>query len=383
MKEAILNPKGLRRALSGGLWFFRGDFGQLPVFEAGELGKILTPERQFWGLAYFNPKSSIIARLLTRKEETIDYTFFRACFEKALALRRSLYPGEEAFRLIHGEGDLLPGLTVDLYGHIAVIQLSTAGMERLKSEILKALKELIPLKGFVFRNDLPAREEEGLPLYVEAEGVSGPLEIVCDGLRFLVDPVGGQKTGFFLDQRENRRRITRYVQGKVVLDLFCYTGAFALYAAKAGAAKVLAVDRSKEALKIAEENARLNGLSEKIQFVQDEVERFLRYAPRAEALILDPPALIKKKKAYQRGKRRYRELIQRAFKTVKEGGVLLVCSCSQFLSLEDLIKICREEGLKTEQNTSLLEIGLQALDHPVYLPMPETFYLKGLFLRIL
>ena len=383
MKEAILNPKGLKKALSGALWFGKTDFAKLPPFEPGELGRLLTPHGQFFGVAYFNPQSRILARLLTRQEGPIDHRFFRARFEAALRLRQDLYPGEEAFRLVHGEGDLLPGLTVDLYGAYATIQLSTAGMERLKPEILAALRETLPLKGFVLKNDLPARKEEGLPLYVEAEGVEGPLKVRCDGLYFWVDLLKGQKTGFFLDQRENRRRLGRYVSGKLVLDLFCYTGAFALYAARSGAAKVLAVDRSQAALQIAEENACLNGLSEKIRFIQDDVEHFLRYAPRAEVVVLDPPALIKKKKAYQKGKRLYRELIRAAMKAVKEGGLLLACSCSQFLSLEDLQAICREEAAGLGREAVLLEIGLQAPDHPVYLPMPETLYLKGLFLRLL
>ncbi len=383
MKEAILNPKGLKKALSGILWLGRTDFTKVAPFAPGELGRLLTPHGQFLGIAYFNPRSSILARILTRQEETIDHNFFRARFQKTLEFRKRLYPEENVFRLIHAEGDLLPGLTIDLYHDCAVFQISTAGMERLKPEILKALKECVPLKAWVFKNDLPARKEEGLPLYIEKEGLEGPLKICCDGLYFWVNPIAGQKTGFFLDQRENRRRLARYVKDKLVLDLFCYTGAFALYAAKAGAAKILAVDRSQSALQTAEENARLNGFAGKIQFVQDKVEKFLSYAPEAEIVILDPPALIKKKKAYQKGKRLYRELIRAALKVIKGNGILLACSCSQFLSLEDLWWLCREEASRLGREASLLEIGIQSPDHPVYLPMPETFYLKGLFLRIL
>ena len=383
MKEAILNPRGLKKALSGGLWFRKEDFLKIPPFAPGEPGLLLTPHGQFWGIAYFNPKSLITARLLSREKRPPDREFFKKRLKQCLEQRKGLYPQEEAFRLVHGEGDLLPGLTIDLYHQVAVIQLSTAGMERLKPYLLEALKLLLPLKGVILKNNFPARKEEGLPLYTEALGVSEGFEVTIDDLKFFVDPFEGQKTGFFLDQRENRRKICRYVQGKTVLDLFSYTGAFSLYAAQAGAAKVLAVDRSEKALEMAERNASLNRLSGKITLIKDEVEHFLTYAPEAEVIILDPPALIKKKKAYEKGKHRYRRLIQMSLQRLTKGGILLACSCSQFLPLEDLLKLCREEGTKLGREMQLLEIGLQAPDHPVYLPMPGTLYLKALFLRVI
>ncbi len=274
----------------------------------------------------------------------------------------------------------MPGLTIDLYHEVAVIQISTAGMERLKPFLLKALREEFPLRGLVWRNDLPVRQEEGLPLYVKAEGLKGPFWVQIDGLFFLVDPVNGQKTGFFLDQRENRRRLTRYVEGKVVLDLFCYTGAFALVAAAAGAKKVLAVDRSGAALEIAEENARRNQLADRVTFIQDEVEHFLCYAPEAETIVLDPPAFIKHHRARKKGRKRYRTLNRKALDKLLPGGVLFTSSCSHFLSVEDLKAVVQEAA--TGRPLRLLEIGLQAPDHPILLAMPETLYLKGLFLEL-
>ena len=383
MEIAVLNRQGTRALLGGRLWFKRRDFSRLPEVSPGELVKGLTPEGQFAGIFYLNPESTIVARLLTREDEKIDKAFFKARLARALSLRRRLYPGEGCFRLVHAEGDFLPGLTVDLYEEIAVLQITTAGMERLKWEIIAALKETIPLKGYVLRNDLPVRREEGLELYVEEEGVSEPVEVRMDGLRLLVNPVTGQKTGFFLDQRENRRRLARYAPGELVLDLFTHTGAFALYAARAGAEKVLAVDRSEKALTLAEEAARLNNLSSRITFVCDEVDHFLTYAPEAGLVVLDPPALIKRKKAYAKGLRRYQELLSAAQARVREGGILLSCSCSQFLGLEEFERLTREELSRLGRAAQLLELGLQAPDHPVCLTMPETLYLKALFLRLL
>ncbi len=381
MQKAVLNKQGLKKLLAGRLWLEKKDFEKIPEVYPGELVRLTTSEGQFVALAYLNPQSRILARVLSREETAIDARFFLRRFQRALSLRRKLYPQENCFRLVHGEGDLLPGLTVDVYGEVIVIQLSTAGMERLKKEILTALKELIPFKGLVWRNDLPVRREEGLSLYVEAEGVKEPVEVLSDGFRFLLNPVTGQKTGFFLDQRENRRKLTRFTPGEIVLDLFCYTGAFALYAARAGAQKVLAVDRSEEALLLAEENAKLNGLAHKITFIRDEVEHFLGYAPQTGVVILDPPALIKKRRAYTQGVKRYRRLVSLAQKRIDE-GLLLFCSCSQFLDLKELETLAREELARAGRTGRLLEIGQQAPDHPVYLPMPETSYLKALFLHL-
>lgn len=379
MKRVVASPSGLRKILSGRLWLTRKDVAQAPDLSPGELAHVLTPEGQFLAVAYFNPKSRIFGRVLAREEVPIDETFFRGRFERALSLRRELYPEESSFRLAHGEGDLLPGLTVDLYRDVAVVQIATAGMENLKPLIRKALHDLLPLRGLVWRNDLPVRQEEGLPSYVEAEGVEEPFWAEIDGLLFLIDPVSGQKTGFFLDQRENRRKLRRYVEGKVVLDLFCYTGAFALTAARAGARKVIAVDRSQAALTLAEENARKNDLLSRVTFVQDDVEHFLRYAPEAEVIVLDPPALIKHQRAKERGRRRYLSLNRGALSRLAEGGLFFTSSCSHFLSLLDLENVVRESA--KGRPLSLLEYGLQAPDHPVLLAMPETLYLKGLFLR--
>ncbi len=382
MKTAILNQKGTAKLFSGRLWLLKKNFARLPDFEPGEIGKIVSEEGLFLAKAYFNPKSRILARVLTRADEEIDTRFFVARFKKALCRRKEFFRGETCFRLIHGEGDLLPGLTIDIFDKVAVLQLATQGMERLKNFILPALKETLPVAGLVLRCDLPVRKEEGLELYVAHEGSVAPFWVKIDGLYFLIDPLSGQKTGFFLDQRLNRRKISGFTPDKMVFDLFCYNGAFALYAASSGAKKVLAVDRSKKALELAEENARKNRLLDRITFIQDDVENFLRYAPEAEVAILDPPAIIKHEKAKKAGLKRYEALNVRTIKKLGREGVFLSCSCSQFLSLEELLTITQRAAQKNNRAAFLFEIGLQAPDHPVYLPMRETLYLKAVFLRI-
>ncbi|AEH44981.1 RNA methylase [Thermodesulfatator indicus DSM 15286] len=383
MKTTILNRKGVKKVLGRRLWLGKADFLTLPEVTSGELVRLTSKEGHFLAIAYFNPKSRIMARILSFQDEEISREFFVKRFKKNFGDRQKLYPGETCFRLVHGEGDLLPGLTVDLFESVAVVQLATAGMERLKSTIYDALKEALPLKALVFKNDLPVRKEEGLPLYVEKEGIDGPFWAKIDGLYFLIDPISGQKTGFFLDQRENRRRFSLYVKDKLVFDLFCYSGAFSLYAARSGAQKVLAVDRSSQALALAEENARKNNLAGKVTFIQDEVENFLQYAPKAQAIVLDPPALIKKERAYQAGRKLYEVLNNKALARLEDQGIFLSCSCSQFLKLHDLLSLIERAALKSALYPQLLEIGLQAKDHPIYLSMPETWYLKAVFLKIL
>ncbi len=383
MKTISLRPQGVKKILSGRLWLEKRDLTETAGLEPGALARLVTKEGQFAALAYVNPKSKIIARIFSRKEERPDRNFFLQRFKTALKHRQAVYPNEKCFRLIHGEGDLLPGLTIDVYEKVCVVQLSTAGMEGLKEEIFRALRDLLEPQAIVLKNDLPARREEGLPLYVDLEGrLEPPIKVMIDGLFYLIDPLSGQKTGFFLDQRENRRRLARYVSGKVVLDLYCYTGAFALTAAMAGAKKVLAVDRSESALALAQENAKLNGLKEKIVFLQDEAEKFLSYAPEAEVLILDPPAFIKHHRHFRAGYNRYFSINRLAMAKLKPEGILFSSSCSQFLSLNDLKIILQRTTDEYQRYAQILEYGIQALDHPTLLTMPETMYLKALFIRV-
>ncbi|QJA05613.1 class I SAM-dependent rRNA methyltransferase [Thermosulfurimonas marina] len=374
--EIRVRAEAARRVASGRLWLTRRDLLKVPEIGPGEEVRLLSPEGFFLARGYFNPQSRIPVRIYSREDHPLDRHFLSGALRRALALRQRLYAGEEAFRLVHAEGDGLPGLTVDVYGRAAVVQISTAGMERVREEVLWALKEVLAPEAVILRNDLPVRKEEGLSLYTEvAYGrLSGPLEVRLDGLRFLVDPLRGQKTGFFLDQRENRRFIARLSRDLVVLDLFAYTGAFGLYALSGGARRVFAVERSAEALALAEENARLNGYSQRFFPIQGRVEEFLREAPDAQLVILDPPAFIKSERAREAGRRKYAEVNRLALSALRE-GFFFTSSCSRFLSAEDLLSLVRRAA--RGRPLRLLFRHFQAPDHPENPAHPETLYLKG------
>lgn len=371
-----LTERGLKTFLSGRLWLERPDLAAWPEETPGTEVRLVSPEGYFLARGYFHPESRIPVRIFSREDEPLGRPFLLKVFRQALELRRKLYPKEEAFRLVHAEGDGLPGLTVDIYGRVAVIQISTAGMERVKEEIVAALRELLSPSTVVFKNDLPVRREEDLELYVEVPfgNLSGPVEIQMDGLRFLVDPLDGQKTGFFLDQRENRRVIKKLSQEAVVLDLFSYTGAFGLYALSGGARRVFAVDRSEKALELAEEMARLNGFWDRFFPIKARVEEFLRDAPDASVIILDPPAFIKSYRALEAGRKKYREVNRMAIRTLSK-GFFFTSSCSQFLTADDLYRIVKSAA--KNKNLRLLFRHFQAPDHPENPAHPETLYLKG------
>ncbi len=378
MKTATvrLSPRGVKTVLSGRLWLERRDLSEWPEEPLGEEVRLVSPEGYFLARGYFNPQSRIPVRIFSREDRTLDRAFLAAVFRRALSLRQRLYPGEEAFRLIHGEGDGLPGLTVDVYGKVAVVQISTAGFERRRETVVAAISEVLSPSAVVLKNDLPVRREEGLELYVEV--VSGrldsPVEITMDGLRFLVDPLHGQKTGFFLDQRENRRFIRRLSREALVLDLFAYTGAFGIYALSGGARRVFSVERSAKALELAEECARINGFGERFFPIQSKVEEFLRDAPDADLVILDPPAFIKTRRALSSGREKYREVNRRTLSALKR-GFFFTSSCSQFISAEDLLTLVRSGA--RGRNLRLFARHFQAPDHPENPAHPETLYLKG------
>ncbi len=373
--EVRVRAGAVKKVLSGRLWLSRRDLLSPPELEPGTEVRVLSPEGFFLARGYLNSRSLIPVRIVTRRDEPLSRDFFAARLRQALALRRSLYP-EGCFRLLHAEGDGLPGLTVDVYGSVAVVQMTTAGMEARREEVLSALEEVLSPEVVVLRNDLSVRREEGLSLYTEVVRgrVSGPVEVEMDGLKFLVDPLRGQKTGFFLDQRENRRFIRRLSAGRVVLDLYAYTGAFGLYALSGGARRVFSVERSAEALSLAEETARRNGFADRFFPLQGRVEEFLRDAPDAELVILDPPAFVKSRRAYQEGLRKYREVNRRALSALKR-GFFFTSSCSRFVSAENLLELVLREA--RGRSLTLLARHFQAPDHPENPAHPETLYLKG------
>lgn len=371
-----------RRIRSGHPWVFSNEIDSLDgPAGPGAAVEIVAADGQRLGTGYYNPHSLIAARILTRQAESIDTPgFFLASLQKALEYRRRVCGTLDALRLVHGEGDSLSGLVVDRYGETLSVQLLTAGMEVRREAVTAALAELLAPRSIVARNDSATRELEGLPRTVEVlhGDTPGPVTVTINGLRFAVDVMTGQKTGLFLDQRENCRRLEGLVLGAEVLDLFCYAGAWSLHAAKYGAKSVTGVDVSGAATRQAGENARLNGLDARCRFVAADVFDFVREhrGRRFGTVVLDPPAFIKSRKHLEEGKKGYLTVNRRALEMVAPGGFLVTCSCSHHLDRPTFLSLIVHAALQARRNVRLVEMRGQAADHPVLLSCPETDYLK-------
>ncbi|MBN2358376.1 MAG: class I SAM-dependent rRNA methyltransferase [Deltaproteobacteria bacterium] len=378
-----------KRILAGHPWIFANELAQSPKgHQPGELVEVVDRHGVFLGIGYINPASLIAVRLLTRQREAIDKSFFRARIAAALA-RRERWIGDRCHgRLVFGESDGLPGLIVDRYSDCLAVQLSTAGMEALRPLLLEVCDELLAPRAIVLRNDVPARALEGLPLYKEvAKGAAEPPpEVEEDGVRFAVDLYRGQKTGLFLDQRDNRVALRRLIGGGQALDLFCYTGAWALHLAAAGA-QVTGVDASAWAIQQARENALRNRLQERVRFVEHDVLDYLRRSGGEggrlfDAAVVDPPAFVKSKSKLRSGLRAYRELNALVFGVVKPGGIVASSSCSHHVDRQSFIELLRQAARDAQREVRLLALRGQALDHPIALAVPETEYLKCAFLEV-
>ncbi|HEX3914993.1 MAG TPA: class I SAM-dependent rRNA methyltransferase [Steroidobacteraceae bacterium] len=378
-----------RRLHSGHLWIFSNeiDTSQSPLskFKAGDWVRVLAHNDRALGLAYVNPKSLIAARLI-QSWKVPDAAWLATRIRAALNLRDRLYP-KPYYRLIYGESDGLPGLIVDRYGASCVVQIGTAGMERLKDEILAALIKVLNCDGVLFKNDSSAREMEGLPAYVEAAQGSfeAPALVVEDGLEFQAPLVEGQKTGWFFDQAANRRALSRYIErGARVVDVFSYVGAWGVRAAHLGAREVICVDSSAAALNLAAANAARNGvqLSTRKGDAFEVLEELAAQGARFDAVIVDPPAFAKRKKDLPKALAAYKRLNQLAIQVTAPGGMLVSCSCSFHVSAEDLQDAIAKGARGADRQLQILEMGGQAPDHPVHPAIPETRYLKAYFCRI-
>lgn len=376
------------RVLRGHPWIYQADVEQSEgVLEKGDLVDVYGTGRRFLGRGYINPDSQILVRLLTRNAEPIDVAFFRKRIAAAMACRQRLAIPSNAIRVVYAEADALPGLLLDCYGDFGVVQILTTGMERLREVLLPVIQELVCHHGIFLRNDVPSRLLEGLPL--QKEFVDTPFDTIVsiqeDDLSFQVDIAGGQKTGFFLDQRDNRIALRPLAAGRQVLDCFCYTGGFALHAAKAGAHRVVGIDNSEEALAAATENARRNGLADRCTFrctnAFDELRQLQRAGRRFDLIILDPPAFTKSKEALPGALRGYKEINLRAMKLLNTGGILVTSSCSYHLNEATFLKLLGDAAADAKVQCRILAIRTQATDHPVLLSVPETKYLKCVFLE--
>ncbi|MGH7411473.1 MAG: class I SAM-dependent rRNA methyltransferase [Candidatus Methylomirabilis sp.] len=383
MTRVTLHKGRERRPLSGHPWIYRGEIRRVEGDPApGDLVEVRDARDRFVGRGYVNPRSQISVRLLTWEDEAIDEAFLRRRVQSAIDLRKRCVADAQAYRVIFGEADLLPGLIVDRYGDVLVVQFLTAGIEALSGLLVSVLLDLLRPSGIYARNDPPARELEGL------QRTSGFLhgqfdtlfQISEGGVRFWVDVAAGQKSGLFLDQRENRLRLRAFAEGREALDVFCYTGGFGLHAAVAGARSVLGIELSKDAAALAVKNAESNGLGEIMQVVEgnafDELRSMDREGRHFDLIVLDPPAFTKGKEALDSALRGYKEINLRAMKLLREGGVLVTCSCSYHLSAELFREMLVEAASDAHRRFRLIEFRGQAQDHPVLINVRETSYLK-------
>jgi 23S rRNA (cytosine1962-C5)-methyltransferase len=382
----LLQPGRHRRAEAGHPWVYSNEVTMDAAAKAlppGTLVSLRTAGGDPLGVATFNPHTLVSARILERDpKRRIDAGFFVERLERALALRRRLY-AEPYYRLIHAEADGLPGAVADRYGDALVVQLNTAGMARLEAELVAAAETVLAPKVIVLRNDSPARALEGLESELRlAKGeIAGPIELTENGARFLADAREGQKTGWFFDQRDNRRFVAELSSGGRVLDLYCYTGGFAVQAAMAGADAVLAIDRSEGALALAAAAADLNGVGERCRFQRADIfgtlESLASSGERFDVVIADPPAFVKSKKDLGPGLRGYRKLARLAATLVAPGGVLFIASCSHNVEPPDFAEAVRRGLEDARRGGRILRSAGASPDHPVHPWLPESAYLKA------
>jgi 23S rRNA (cytosine1962-C5)-methyltransferase len=388
-----LNKDQDRRLLAGHCWIYSNevDAGATPLkgFEPGQPVEVFSHGGHPLGHGYVNPHSLICARLVSHDpRRRLSPSLWVERIGNALALRERLYE-RPFYRLTFGESDGLPGLVVDRYGDLLVVQLTTAGMERARTDLLTALEQVVRPKTILLRNDTPVRELEGLPAQTETVLGEPPadIELIEQGTRFIVSPLTGQKTGWYFDQAENRSRLPRFGTPGRVLDVCSYIGAWGLPAAMRGAEQVVCVDSSAAALERVGENADRNGLVERVSGLQGDafdVLRALRQeGERFDLVILDPPAFIKRRKDEREGVQAYRRLNRLGLELLEPGGLLATSSCSFHLSRDLFLRTLQQAARRAGVSIQLLEAGGQGPDHPVHPAIPETAYLKTFFLRVL
>lgn len=386
-----LKKREEQRLLAGHVWIYSNEVdtqrSPLASFTAGQTVNIGRADGKLIGTAYVNPHSLICARLLSEIPDTkVDTAFFVKRISSALRLRQSLFD-KPFYRLVHAEGDALPGLIIDRYGDVCVVQCNTAGMAVNETSIIDALNQLIKPRAIVFRNDSSSRTQEGLAEENRIIGDANLDDVLIEenATQFSVPLMSGQKTGWFYDHRYNRRRAFAYVRDKTVLDVFCYLGGWAIEAAQHGAASVTAVDASQTAIDGVRKNAELNGLQAKVETqcgdAFDVLQLLKEQNRKFDVVIVDPPAFIKRKKDFDAGFSAYMRVNTLALSLLSENGVLISSSCSYHLSHDDLRQTLLKASRKARRPIQLIEQGAQSPDHPVHPAIPETAYIKSLIAR--
>ena len=386
-----LRPHEDRRIRQGHLWVYSNEIDTqvtpLKAFEPGEPVIVEVANGKPLGVGYINPHSLIAVRLLSRNRETqLGTRFFRKRLQRAQTLREWHF--EQLFyRLVFAESDLLPGLIVDRHGDVLVVQITTAGMERLKDRVVDALMAEYSPRAIVFRNNLDSRRQEGLSLEDEVIGTL-PEQVVIEenGTRFVIPVQSGQKTGWFYDHRMNRARLQELVKGKRVLDVFSYVGAWGLEALQAGAREAVCVDSSSLALDFLEQSAALNGLTDRVTALEGNVFEILPHlitdGERFDVVIVDPPAFIKRRKDFKSGVKGYRRVNELAMRLLNEDGILVFASCSHHMPADELRQQILQAARHVDRTVQIFGQGGQGPDHPVHPAIPETAYLKAFFSRI-
>jgi 23S rRNA (cytosine1962-C5)-methyltransferase len=382
-RKTIILPKG-RRARSGSPWIFSNEIRMDAAAKAiapGAVVNVRGEDGRGFGTGYFNPKSLIAVRLLSEECDTVvDKDFFAERLARALKLRDGLY-GKPFYRLVHAEGDHLPGLVIDRFGDTLTVQIGTAGMEKQRGPVLAALDQLLSPATVILRGDTPSRALEGLDSYIETvKGKGHRIAVEENGVRYIADLTEGQKTGWYYDQRDNRAFIAQFVREKSVLDAYSYTGGFGILAAAAGARETVCLDSSAPALALAEESARANNV--KIKAVKadvfEELERLIAAGEKFDIVLADPPPFVKSKRDLEPGAKAYRKLARLAAQVTAPDGILMLASCSHNIPPDRFAAECAQGLLRAGRRARLIRQAGAGPDHPVLPLLPESAYLKAL-----
>jgi 23S rRNA (cytosine1962-C5)-methyltransferase len=378
----VISSRGEERLESGHPWIYRADVANVRA-GAGDIVQIRSPRGRTLGSALYSDRSQIALRLLSYGDAPADLALIRRRLESAIAFRRSLAIDASAYRLVHGEADLLPSLIVDRYGDYLVVQTLSQGMDRLMPALMPMLAELLQPRGILARNDPRARVLEGLEQRVEVVAGDLPESVTVTetGVEYDVDLRRGQKTGLFLDQRENRAAAAAYARGRL-LDCFSYNGGFALVLGRS-CDETIAIDVSEDAVTRVRQNAARNGVvvDARVGNVFDELRGLERLGERFDTIVLDPPAFAKNKAAVSNARAGYKEINLRALKLLNPGGTLITCSCSYHVNEAAFAEIVYEAAVDARVHVTVVEKRMQGRDHPVLLGVPETYYLKCFILR--
>jgi 23S rRNA (cytosine1962-C5)-methyltransferase len=383
--QVNISSRGAKRIRRGHLWVYRSDVDDAESAVGGDIVRVVDQTGNFVGQAFYSDRSELALRFLTTREENIDRDWWLARFHDCAQRRTAIARETNSYRLIYSESDLLPSLIIDKYDDVFVMQTLSQGSDRLKQTLVELLIEKFNPRAIIERNDARVRQFEGLDLQSGVLHGEAPseIEINQNGVRFLISPMGGQKTGAFLDQRENYLSAKRHAQGRA-LDCFTFNGGFALHLASE-CSSVLAIDISADAIAAAQRNAQLND-ARNIEFlavnVFDALRDFEAAGERFDTIVLDPPAFAKNRASIKSATRGYKEINLRAIKLLNTGGVLVTCTCSYHMSEEMFLEIIADAGLDAHRRLQIIEVRGQSSDHPVLMGVPETHYLKCVLLRV-